>query len=84
MKEFSSLYELFEAIPHEQAAIDYFKSIRWARWEFCPYCGHGKVYGLKSKQHWKCAECRQKFSIQLVRFSKIARYRCASGLPRSG
>jgi transposase-like protein len=67
--EFESLYELFEAIPDEQAAIDYFKAIRWANGEFCPYCGHDKVYGFaKGKtagRQWKCAQCREKFSIRV-------------------
>ncbi len=65
MKEFSSLYDLFAAIPDEQAAINYFKAIRWANGEFCAYCGHDKIYALKSGKHWKCAQCRQKFSIRV-------------------
>jgi transposase-like protein len=67
--EFESLYELFEAIPDEQAAIDYFKAIRWANGEFCPYCGHDKVYGFATGKmagrQWKCAQCREKFSIRV-------------------
>lgn len=67
--EFESLYELFEAIPDEQAAIDYFKAIRWANGEFCPYCGHDKVYefasGKMAGRQWKCAQCREKFSIRV-------------------
>src|SRR5260221_375399 len=47
--EFKSLYELFEAIPDEKAAISYFKAIRWRNGEFCPYCGQDKkvlVFGM--------------------------------------
>ena len=65
MKEFSSLYEYFDAVPDEQAAIDYFKSIRWANGQHCPYCGHDKIYGLKGNKAWKCAQCRQRFSIRV-------------------
>ncbi len=65
MKEFASLYELFEAIPDEQAAINYFKAIRWAHGEFCAYCGHDKVYELKGGKAWKCAQCRQRFSMRI-------------------
>jgi len=64
-KEFSSLYELFEAIPDERAAIAYFRAIRWANGEFCPYCGHDKVYGFSNGKTWKCAQCRQRFSIRV-------------------
>ena len=38
---------VFEAIPDEQAAIDHFIAIRWAKGEYCAYCGHDKVYELK-------------------------------------
>lgn len=65
MKDFSSLYEMFEAIPDEQAAINYFKAIVWANGERCPYDGHPKVYALKGGRAWKCAQCRQRFSIRV-------------------
>lgn len=65
MKDFSSLYEMFEAIPDEQAAVNYFKTIVWANGERCPYDGHPKVYALKGGMAWKCAECRQRFSIRV-------------------
>lgn len=63
--EFKSLYELFEAIPDELAAIRYFKAIRWQNGEFCPYCGHDKLYPFKDGKTWKCAQCRDRFSIRV-------------------
>jgi len=63
--EFKSLYELFEAIPDEKAAISYFKAIRWRNGEFCPYCGHDKLYPFKDGKTWKCAQCRDRFSIRV-------------------
>jgi len=65
MKEFLSLYDLFAAIPDEGAAIRYFKAIRWANGEYCPYCGHPEIYGLKGGRKWKCAQCRTAFSIRV-------------------
>ena len=65
MTEYASLYDLFEAIPDEQAAINYFKAIRWTNGEFCPYCGHAEIYALKGGRSWKCADCRKKFSIRV-------------------
>jgi transposase-like protein len=66
--EFKSLYEFFAVVPDEPAAIEYFKAIRWARGEFCPHCGNDKVYGFaKGKmagRQWKCARCREKFSMR--------------------
>jgi transposase-like protein len=65
--EFSSLYDLFAAIPDEKAAIAYFRAIRWKNGEFCPYCGHDKLYEFANGKTWKCArvECHQRFSIRV-------------------
>ncbi|TMI98838.1 MAG: IS1595 family transposase [Alphaproteobacteria bacterium] len=65
VQEFSSLYEYFEAIPDEAAAIAYFRAIRWKNGEFCPHCGHDKIYGFSDGKTWKCAQCRQRFSIRV-------------------
>ena len=37
MTKFASLYDLFAAIPDEQAAIERFRDRRWKNGEFCPY-----------------------------------------------
>ncbi len=63
--EFASLYELFEAIPDEKAAIAYFTAICWKNGEFCPYCGHDKVYHFGDSKTHKCAQCRRRFSIKV-------------------
>ncbi|HXQ17160.1 MAG TPA: IS1595 family transposase, partial [Caulobacteraceae bacterium] len=65
--DFASLYELFEAIPDERAAIDHFNAIRWKHGAFCPYCGSDKVYHFKAPGIHKCGEkaCNQRFSIKV-------------------
>lgn len=63
--QFKSLYDLFEAIPDEKAAVNYFKAILWAKGEHCPYCSHDKVYSFANGISWKCAKCRQRFSIRV-------------------
>ncbi|MEX2128568.1 MAG: IS1595 family transposase [Xanthobacteraceae bacterium] len=73
-KEFGSLYDLFAAIPDEQAAIDWFREIRWANGEYCPYCGHDEIYTFTDRRTFKCADCRQRFSIRvgtIFEYSKI-------------
>lgn len=65
MTKFASLYDLFEAIPDEQAAIDYFQAIRWKNGEFCPYCGSAKLYHFSDLRTHKCGTCRQRFSIKV-------------------
>lgn len=63
--EFASLYELFEALPDEAAAVAHFRAIRWKNGAFCPYCGSVKVYDLKGGLRHKCGDCRLTFSIKV-------------------
>jgi transposase-like protein len=63
--EFTSLVSMLDAIPNEQAAIDYFRSVRWKLGEFCPHCGHDKLYHFTDKRTFKCAQCRARFSIRV-------------------
>src|SRR4030095_5679658 len=65
LKKFNSLYELFEAFPDEQSAIDHFRAIRWKNGEFCPYCKSPRVMHFKDKRTHKCSDCRQRFSIRV-------------------
>jgi transposase-like protein len=63
--EFDSLFDLFEAIPDEKAAVAYFTAIRWKNGEFCPYCGHSTIYHFSDGKTYKCASCRDRFSIKV-------------------
>lgn len=63
--QFASLYEMMEAIPDEQSAIDHFTAIRWKNSEFCPYCGHDRLYHFANKRTHKCVQCKQRFSIKV-------------------
>jgi transposase-like protein len=67
--EFSTLYELFEAIPDEAAALAHFRAVRWKGGAFCPYCGSVRIYdikgGTKGRARHKCGDCRLSFSIKV-------------------
>ena len=62
---FASLYDLFETLPDEQAAIDHFRAIRWKNGAFCPYCGSTRIYHFSDNRTHKCGDCRQRFSIKV-------------------
>jgi transposase-like protein len=62
LKQFKTLAELCNKFKDNQVALDHFKAIRWRDGEFCPYCGHDKVYTLKANRY-QCAQCRNTFSI---------------------
>jgi transposase-like protein len=65
IKQFKTLTDLMVAFKEPQAAIDHFTAIRWKHGQFCPHCGHDKVYALKRDNLYRCAEadCRKNFSI---------------------
>jgi transposase-like protein len=65
MKQFTSLYDFFEAFPDEQAAIDHLTAIRWKDGAFCPHCGSTRVMHFSDKRTHKCHDCRQRFSIKV-------------------
>lgn len=62
LKQFKTLADLYRTFSDNQVALDHFKTIRWRDGEFCPYCGHDKVYTLKANRY-QCAQCRNTFSI---------------------
>lgn len=63
LKQFKTLTDLMVAFQEPQAAIDHFTAIRWKDGQFCPRCGHDKVYGLRRKNIFRCAQCKINFSI---------------------
>jgi len=65
IQQFDSLFELMDAIPDEQAAIDHFTAIRWKDGAYCPYCGSTKVYHFADNRNHKCGDCRKRFSIKV-------------------
>jgi transposase-like protein len=62
LKQFKTLADLYHTFSDNQVALDHFKTIRWRNGEFCPYCGHDKLYTLKANRY-QCAQCRNTFSI---------------------
>jgi transposase-like protein len=65
IRQFDSQIELMEAFPDEQSCVDHLRSIRWKHREFCPFCGHGKIYHFADNRTNKCAACRKRFSIKV-------------------
>jgi len=65
---FDSLFDLFEAFPTEQHAIDHLRAIRWGENDeraYCPYCGKTRVMHFADNKNHKCHDCRKRFSIKV-------------------
>lgn len=68
--QFDSLYDMMEAFPDEQSAIDHLRAIRWGdnnERAHCPHCGSTRVMHFKDGKTHKCSEkeCRKRFSIKV-------------------
>jgi transposase-like protein len=63
IRQFKTLAELMVTFSDNQVAIDHFTAIRWKNGQFCPHCGHDKIYTPKDKGRYSCAQCHQRFSI---------------------
>ena len=68
IQNITSLFDLFEAFPTEQHAIDHLRAIRWGENDekaYCPYCGSTRVMHFKDQKNHKCHDCRKRFSIKV-------------------
>ena len=62
---YDSLFALLEAFPDEEACIRHLEALRWPKGIVCPCCGSvRKVYRLKRRHTYKCADCRHQFSVR--------------------
>ncbi|WP_300366700.1 IS1595 family transposase [Brachyspira sp.] len=64
-KNFNTIIDFLEYFKDEETCLSYLKRIRFTNGEFCPHCGHNKVYTFKDGKTYKCAECRKPFSIKV-------------------
>jgi transposase-like protein len=63
LKQFKTLSDLYREFGDNKAAMKHFQTIRWRNGEFCPHCGHDKVYHPKKGARFACAQCNERFSI---------------------
>ena len=67
-QNFDSLFDLMEAFPTEQHAVDHLRAIRWGannEHASCPHCGGTRIMHFKDGKNHKCSDCRKRFSIKV-------------------
>lgn len=62
--DLATITGFMDRFRHEDACRAYFESIRFRNGEYCPHCGHPVVYRYKDGRRYRCAECRQDFTIK--------------------
>lgn len=61
--EFKTLAEFLEYFKDESTCRQHFAAIRFANGEYCPHCGHTKIYSFSSGKRYRCGACRKDFTI---------------------
>jgi transposase-like protein len=62
--EFKTLAEFVEYFKDEDTCRQHFAAIRFQNGEFCPHCGHRVIYTFSGGKRYRCASCREDFTIK--------------------
>lgn len=62
--EFKTLAEFLEHFKDEETCRAHFARIRFRKGEYCPHCRHKEIYTFSGGKRYRCAKCRQDFTIK--------------------
>lgn len=62
--EMASLTGLLERYPNEESCRKAFEAIRFRKGDYCPHCGNTKIYRFGGGKRYRCAGCKQDFTIK--------------------
>jgi transposase-like protein len=62
--EFKTLTEFTDYFCDEQTCVDHFTAIRFRNGQYCPHCGHTEIYTFSNGKRYRCAKCKQDFTIK--------------------
>ncbi len=64
IKEYKTLVDFLDAFKDEETCRKYFEQIRFAKGDYCPHCGHSKINRFTDGKRFRCASCKQDFTIK--------------------
>src|ERR1700677_2350344 len=62
--QFKTLADFLAHFKDEATCQAHFVAIRFAKGEYCAHCGHGKIHAFKDGKRFRCAKCKQDFTIR--------------------
>lgn len=62
---FESPIQIIQTFTDEKVALRYLEKWRWPEGVRCPHCGFNKIYKFKTREIFKCKECRSQFSAKV-------------------
>ena len=64
MFTFKSILEFLDYFKTEEICTSFFEKMRFQNGEYCPHCGHVIIYHFKNGKRFRCANCKQDFTIK--------------------
>lgn len=66
MKEFQfkTLMDFLAYFKDEDTCRKYFEGVRFAKGDYCPHCGNGRINRFSDGKRYRCAKCKQDFTIK--------------------
>jgi transposase-like protein len=63
--KFKNLIEVNDYFRDEDICRKYLANLRWNENPICPHCGYDKAYEYQNGKLYKCAKCRQQFTVKV-------------------
>jgi transposase-like protein len=64
MFNFKTLTEFTDYFCDEETCRKHYAEIRFGNGGYCPHCGHKEIYTFKDGKRYRCASCKQDFTIK--------------------
>ena len=61
---FKTLAEFMGHFHDEATCVNHFTATRFANGAYCPYCGNKQVYAFRGGKRYRCAGCKEDFTIK--------------------
>ena len=62
--EFKTLTDFTDYFCDEETCRKHYAEIRFGNGGYCPHCGHKEIYTFKDGKRYRCASCKQDFTIK--------------------
>ena len=64
MIEFETLTDFTDYFCDETTCIEHLAAVRFRNGEYCPHCRHDKINKFSDGKRYRCAKCKQDFTIR--------------------
>ncbi len=62
--KYKTLADFLDHFNNEEACKKHFEAVRFRNGDYCPHCGHQHINRFKDGKRFRCASCKQDFTIK--------------------